>query len=102
MYWFTLNGELTTRYKVRKHLFDTFVDVPIQNMIWNIITNSAKAGESFEDLIQKYANDEDITLVDYLQELLDDGFQCHGGIEITPTGYRELYALANDGPLVFS
>lgn len=91
-FWFTQNDALVSSQKIKKHLEDTFVDITAQLFIWNIIINNARAGYSLRGMIDLYSNDNndhndsngsiDDTLVEYLQELIDDGYECHGGINL--------------------
>lgn len=80
--WFTRNGRVVPNQRLRKHLYDTFVDENVQKMIWNMIFLSAQGGTNFTRLVERCRDEgpqpDEGVLVDYLQSLIDAGYQSHG------------------------
>jgi len=89
VYWFTRYGNYVSYSNIHLHMEQNIPIVELRIIVWEMIIGYALAGNSLDQIIEK-CQDSDISLIQYLEKLKADGYNCGGGIDMNPDYARSL------------
>lgn len=89
VYWFTKHGNYVPYSSVHLHMEQHIPITELRVIVWEMIVGYAMAGNNLDRIIEK-CQDADQSLIDYLNRLQADGYNCNGGIDMHPDYLKSL------------